>query len=120
MFRYLTLLYLLCLPVLSFANEDNDGTGTIKGTIITSDNKPASDVTVQLGDKLKGTLTNENGEFTIRKVKPGNYFDATVFYDHQKFRLGLKLNNITDKRYRGINNDPQNPRQIIGSVSYKL
>lgn len=73
MYRYLTLLYLLCLPVLSFANEDNDGTGTIKGTIITSDNKPASDVTVQLGDKLKGTLTNENGEFTIRKVKPGNY-----------------------------------------------
>ncbi|PQA60560.1 TonB-dependent siderophore receptor [Siphonobacter curvatus] len=47
-------------------------------------------------------------------------FDATVYYDQPKWRLGIKCNNLTDKRYWGLNYDPQNPRQLLVSLSYKL
>jgi len=60
---------------------------------------------------------NESGLLTIPAYTK---FDATVFYDQPKFRLGLKMNNVADKKYWGVNNDPQNPRQVIASLSYKF
>lgn len=60
---------------------------------------------------------NEAGALTIPEYTK---FDGTIFYDQPKFRLGLKINNITDERYWGVNNDPQNPRQVIASASFKF
>ncbi|MCW3466947.1 TonB-dependent receptor [Chitinophaga nivalis] len=47
--------------------------GSIKGKISTSDGQPAAFVTVGLKDTKKGTLTNEEGVFTLKNVKPGAY-----------------------------------------------
>lgn len=49
------------------------GTGTIKGHIITNDDKPAAWVTVQLKGTKKTGSTDEQGHFILRNVKPGSY-----------------------------------------------
>lgn len=47
-------------------------TGTIKGSIKTSDGKPAEFINVGLKDTNKGVATNGKGEFEIKRVEPGN------------------------------------------------
>ncbi|WP_245898778.1 TonB-dependent receptor [Chitinophaga niastensis] len=47
--------------------------GTIKGKINSADGQPAAFVTIGLKDTKKGTLTNEDGQFALKNVKPGAY-----------------------------------------------
>lgn len=47
--------------------------GIIKGKISSADGHAAPFVTIGLKDTKKGTLTNEEGEFALKNVKPGNY-----------------------------------------------
>jgi len=48
--------------------------------------------------------------------------NASIFYDQPRFRVALKMDNITDKHYwigyTTVN--PQKPRSITGSVSFKF
>src|SRR3569833_2669565 len=53
--------------------ENEAETGSIKGTVITNDNKPAAMVTVALKGTKKLTLTTDDGSFIIRNVQPGSY-----------------------------------------------
>ncbi|PWS27622.1 TonB-dependent siderophore receptor [Pedobacter yonginense] len=46
---------------------------TIKGTVITSNGKPAAFISIGLKDKGLGNTTDDNGNFTIHRVKPGTY-----------------------------------------------
>ncbi|HEY9262769.1 TonB-dependent receptor [Chitinophaga sp.] len=52
---------------------DIDNGGSIKGTIITSDHKPAPGVVVVLKGSKKTTLTDDNGTYLLRNITPGNY-----------------------------------------------
>lgn len=47
---------------------------------------------------------------------------ASLSYDHPRFRFGLKMNNLTNKRYwmGWTNMIPQMPRQLIGTMSFKF
>lgn len=49
-------------------------------------------------------------------------FDATLFYDASKYRIGLKMNNITDKEYwaSGFNATPQPTRTFVANVTYRF
>ncbi|HVI47163.1 MAG TPA: TonB-dependent receptor [Chitinophaga sp.] len=47
--------------------------GVIKGKVNTADGEPAAFVTIGLKDTKKGTLTNEDGLFILKNVKPGAY-----------------------------------------------
>ena len=47
--------------------------GTVKGKITSADGQPAGFVTIGLKDTKKGALTDEEGQFIIKNVKPGNY-----------------------------------------------
>ncbi|MFT3738900.1 MAG: TonB-dependent receptor [Breznakibacter sp.] len=49
-------------------------------------------------------------------------FDATVFYDQPKYRIGLKLNNITDEEYwaSSFNATPQATRSFLMNFSYRF
>lgn len=47
-------------------------------------------------------------------------YNATVFYDQTKWRLGLKLNNLTDKKYWDIGGNSQTPRNFMASLSFKF
>ncbi|TZF86172.1 TonB-dependent receptor (plasmid) [Pedobacter sp. BS3] len=48
-------------------------TGTISGTISTSDGQPAEAVSVGLKGKGLGTITDTRGYYELKKVKPGTY-----------------------------------------------
>lgn len=48
--------------------------------------------------------------------------DATVFYEYSNFRIGAKLNNITDKRYwlGDYYGETQSPRQFLANITYRF
>ncbi|MDH7460975.1 TonB-dependent receptor [Chitinophagaceae bacterium 26-R-25] len=48
-------------------------TGVITGKITTTDGKPAAYVNVVLKETSKGTISNEDGTFSLRNVKIGQY-----------------------------------------------
>ena len=49
-------------------------------------------------------------------------FNASVFYDHHRFRLGVKADNFTNQKYwTGYSTmNPQDLRTFTGSVTYKF
>lgn len=47
--------------------------GAIKGSITTTDGKPVADITVRIKENKRGTLTNEQGEYLLKNIKPGTY-----------------------------------------------
>lgn len=54
------------------APEDKE-TGVIQGHVLTNDNQPAENVTVTIKELNRNTLTNEQGVYTIKHIKPGQY-----------------------------------------------
>ncbi|MEP7259373.1 MAG: carboxypeptidase-like regulatory domain-containing protein, partial [Flavitalea sp.] len=48
-------------------------TGSLKGKVTTTEGRGASDVTIALKNKSKGTVTDENGLFEFRKLAVGDY-----------------------------------------------
>ena len=46
-------------------------TGSIKGEVKTSDNKPAAQVSIQLKEIKKGTTTSADGVYLLKDVKEG-------------------------------------------------
>lgn len=67
MFRFLMFIFLI-VSVRAIAQ-----TGTIKGTVTTSDGKPAEFVNIILEKTARGAVVNEAGHYTINKVSAGTY-----------------------------------------------
>jgi iron complex outermembrane receptor protein len=63
---------LLCLFFLVTATSFAQSTGNIKGTVQTSDNKPAEGVSITLKGLNRTTIADNNGVFTIKNVHEGN------------------------------------------------
>lgn len=68
------LLSVFCILIL-FGTQSfgQNPTGTLKGKVVTSDGHAAAYVSIGFKEINRGTSTDENGEYTIGKVKPGNY-----------------------------------------------
>ncbi|GAA4919384.1 TonB-dependent receptor [Mucilaginibacter defluvii] len=47
-------------------------------------------------------------------------YSGTVFYDQSKWRLGVKLNNISGKKYWDIGGNSQAPRNVMASLSFRF
>ncbi|GAB3267180.1 TonB-dependent receptor [Larkinella harenae] len=47
-------------------------------------------------------------------------YNATVFYETSKWRLGLKINNLTDQKSWNAWGYPQPLRQFIGNITFKF
>jgi iron complex outermembrane receptor protein len=47
-------------------------------------------------------------------------YSGTVFYDQSKWRLGIKLNNISSKKYWDIGGNSQAPRNVMASLSFRF
>ena len=54
-------------------------TGSIHGTVKTSDGKPAESVTISLKETHTGTTANDVGDFHLNHIKPGSYILVTSF-----------------------------------------
>ena len=55
------------------------GNGSIKGSVKTSDGKPAPYVSVGLNRSAKGTTTDEEGNYLLTDIKPGNHILKVSF-----------------------------------------
>jgi TonB-dependent siderophore receptor len=62
----------------------------------------------------------ENNELGALTIPSYTRWDATLFYDQPRYRFGLKLNNLADTKYWGMNFDPQSPRQFLANISFKF
>ncbi len=60
-----------------------------------------------------------SGQFTLPKY---TLLNASLYYEAEKFRIGIKANNITDAQYyKGWSTiNPQAPRAFLGSLVYKF
>jgi len=79
---YQTLIFAFTFIIMSVAGVQaqthSTRSGTVKGRITTSDNKPADNVSVGFKGTKYGTITNENGEYTFRA--PAGSYTLTVTY----------------------------------------
>ncbi|TDO24966.1 TonB-dependent receptor [Pedobacter duraquae] len=85
--------------------------GTLQGIGIGFGGNYASD------NKIVNSVSN--GVFTLPRY---TILNASAFYDQPKYRIGLKVNNLTNKQYwigYGTMN-PQQLRAVVGSVSFKF
>ncbi|MEO6176405.1 MAG: TonB-dependent siderophore receptor [Flavobacterium circumlabens] len=46
--------------------------------------------------------------------------DASVFYDRPKYRLGLKVDNLTNEKYWSYRLAAQNPTRVTGNITIKF
>jgi iron complex outermembrane receptor protein len=46
--------------------------------------------------------------------------DATVFYDQPKYRIGVKLDNLTNEKYWSFRLAPQNPTRFTLNLALKF
>lgn len=67
-------------------------TGSISGTVTTADGKPAEFVSIVLQGTAKGDVTDKNGKFLIKSVKPGGYVVIASFVgtDTQQKQIEVK------------------------------
>lgn len=83
------------------------------------------------GGQLKGLGLGLGGNFASSGfVDSDNKFavsgygklDLSLFYEYEGFRVGLKMNNITNKKYfvGDYNLEPQDTRHLLGSISYRF
>jgi iron complex outermembrane receptor protein len=46
--------------------------------------------------------------------------DATIFYDQPSYRLGLKVDNLTDEKYWSYRLAPQNPTRVTANITFRF
>lgn len=68
-----------------------------------------------------GSASYQTNTKTAKVIIPSyTMFDASVFYDQPKFRIGLKLDNITSEKAWSVRLTPQAPARFMGSVALKF
>ncbi|WP_281638098.1 TonB-dependent receptor [Flavobacterium marginilacus] len=68
--KYLLLVTIAFFGIIASAQQK---TGTIKGTITTSEGTPATPVSIKIKETKKNTVTDSNGEFEISNLANGTY-----------------------------------------------
>ncbi|TWV15681.1 TonB-dependent receptor [Bacteroidaceae bacterium HV4-6-C5C] len=76
------------------------------------------------GVGLGGNFASSSFVDSSNNFKVAGYgkLDATVFYEYDKFRIGAKVNNLTDKHYilGDYYAELQAPRQFLANVTYRF
>lgn len=86
---------LLVFPIFVFATRnETDSLGSISGTVFTADGQPAAYVTVVIKNSTFGTTTDENGNFKIKKINPGQYslHISLLGHTNQEIEVMVKQN----------------------------
>lgn len=63
----------LFITQLTLSHAQSTTTGSVSGTVKTSDGKPAEFVNVALKGTTRGTAVNQKGNYTIKNITPGHY-----------------------------------------------
>jgi iron complex outermembrane receptor protein len=84
----IVLFFFMCMAALSSMAQSN--TGIVKGSIATSDGKPAAYVTVYV-DGYKPVMTDEDGNFIISSVNPGSYKLIASLVNHEPVTQAIEV-----------------------------
>ena len=92
-------LLFLFLPLLlaTYAFAQKNEYGSIKGVVFTSDGKPAGSVTVVIKNTKNGTTTNDDGNFELKKIKPGNYVLILSFVGFESKEISIDVETGEEK-----------------------
>ncbi|MDQ6482433.1 TonB-dependent receptor domain-containing protein [Dyadobacter sp. LHD-138] len=85
---------LLCMFILSYAQDVFAQTGEIRGTILTQDGKSFEGVPVSLKDTKYGTTTNASGKFAI-KAPIGTYTLLVSILGNKKKEIPVQISENT-------------------------
>ncbi|HTI60455.1 TonB-dependent receptor [Mucilaginibacter sp.] len=77
-------------PLQTKADDDDLQRGTIRGKVVTQDNKPAENVTVALLNTRYGTTTDEDGTFSLRAPQ-GKYTLVASYIGHKSQQAEVEL-----------------------------
>lgn len=83
------LIFLLFFSIFSFSQI------TIKGKLISNNNKPLEAASVYFNNTTIGTITNKKGEFSL-KIKEGNYTLVASFLGYKTFQTSINTSLIKD------------------------
>ncbi|MCH3885944.1 TonB-dependent receptor [Tenacibaculum aquimarinum] len=75
---------------------------TITGVVKNNSQEPLSQVTVVLKGTDKGTLTNENGQFSLPNVEQGNYTLFISYLGYKSKEININLSNNKTKNLETI------------------
>lgn len=53
-------------------------------------------------------------------IPPYTVLDCSLFYDQPKYRLGIKVDNLTNEKYWSYRLAAQNPTRITGNITFKF
>ena len=91
---------LLLLAINAFAQKNEYG--SIKGVVSTSDGKPAGSVTVAIKNTKIGTITNDDGSFEFKKIKPGTYVIILSFVGFESKEISIDVKAGEEAAIRGV------------------
>ncbi len=95
MYKLAALIAFLLISIGIMANDPVEGSGIIRGTVKTTDNRPAAEVTVLIKGTNRATLTDEDGSFEFRKLTPGSYTLEFTYAGMEKIIADVEVNNNT-------------------------
>jgi len=68
-----------------------------------------------------GSMSYQTNTQNAKVIIPSyKMFDASIFYDRPKYRLGLKIDNITSEKAWSVRLTPQAPIRFLGSIALKF
>lgn len=73
----------LCLVMAATLHATEEPLSMIKGIVLTSDGEPAANVSVQIKNRNRGTVTDAEGRFIFRRLHAGTYTLEVSFVDHE-------------------------------------
>ena len=68
-----------------------------------------------------GSSSYQTNTKTSKVIIPGyTMFDATVFYDQRRFRIGVKVDNLTSEKAWSVRLTPQSPARYLANLTLKF
>lgn len=97
-------------------------TGKISGKIATVDNKPGEGVTILVKNSVKNTVADNNGDFEIKELAPGNYTLVVSLVGYKDAEQDVevvagKTSDVTIKL--GLNDRELTEVVVLGRNSFK-
>ncbi|KIO78586.1 TonB-dependent receptor [Pedobacter lusitanus] len=68
-----------------------------------------------------GSSSYQTNTTTSKIIIPGyTMFDATVFYDQRRFRIGVKVDNLTSEKAWSVRLTPQSPARYMANLTVRF
>ncbi|HLR25517.1 MAG TPA: carboxypeptidase-like regulatory domain-containing protein [Fodinibius sp.] len=99
-------IYLLLIPILSFAQSQ----ATLRGTILDTNEEPLAGANVLLMESSQGAASDADGRFEIDNIEPGSYTLRITFVGYQTLETDISFESgeVVDKNFT------LQPRSVVG------